>query len=104
MPVRQLAVLVRMPFVLLSVILCLVNAEPLYPYKVDIKLNDFNQISVNWRADDSRKRVEFALECALESDVSWLAFGFSDHGDYVGSDVCLWNGARLNVGYCPSMA
>uniref|UniRef100_A0A1I7S2N2 DOMON domain-containing protein n=1 Tax=Bursaphelenchus xylophilus TaxID=6326 RepID=A0A1I7S2N2_BURXY len=48
-----------------------------------------HEILVNWKVDWESQEIEFDL-AVRGKPFKWLGFGFSDHGKWEGSDLCVW--------------
>jgi len=70
-----------------------------YPYRVETRLKDLlgnvteNLVTVNWVLDPDSPEVHFEAELkSSKSDqlLTWFGIGISDHGDFEGSDLCVF--------------
>lgn len=84
-------------FLLLTLYTALSFSVLVFPFKIDVKLNDDSTITVNWIVDYDLEIVKFGIEINIQKNFEWLAIGFSDHGDYEQSDVCVLHNEKLTV-------
>lgn len=69
-----------------------------YPHRLESRLWNFSRdvsnyrVNIQWAIDEPSKLINFyvELECPRPDLITWITVGFSDHGDYEDSDVCMF--------------
>uniref|UniRef100_A0A915KXG4 Tyramine beta-hydroxylase n=1 Tax=Romanomermis culicivorax TaxID=13658 RepID=A0A915KXG4_ROMCU len=78
--------------------------QPLtYPFKIEttlinkssLSLDGSMKVSIHWVIDQKNRKVHFSVETKPVRNLIWLAVGFSDHGDYEKSDLCVFENDQL---------
>nr|CAG4646117.1 EOG090X0318 [Macrothrix elegans] len=61
-----------------------------------LTLDPHSNYRLHWTPDYEQQQVHFRMEVLHSNPQSWFAFGFSDRGEWTGSDVCVawedWKG------------
>ena len=53
-------------------------------------------VDLKWEADYKRQAGVFEVRLS-NSDLEWIGIGFSDHGEFNNSDLCIFQQGKLRV-------
>jgi hypothetical protein len=64
-----------------------------------ISLDPDSNFHLSWTPDFQREQILFRVDVRHSPPQSWFALGFSDRGDWTGSDLCVgwedWKGSLI---------
>ena len=64
-----------------------------------LTLDQESKFRLSWTPDYERQQVHFRVDISHSPPQSWFALGFSDRGEWIGSDICVawedWKGALV---------
>lgn len=64
-----------------------------------LPLDPDSNFRLSWTPDFQREQIQFRVDVGRSPPQSWFALGFSDRGDWAGSDLCVgwedWKGTLI---------
>ncbi len=64
-----------------------------------LSLDPDSNFHLSWTPDFQREQIQFRVDVRRSPPQSWFALGFSDRGDWAGSDLCVgwedWKGTFI---------